>query len=216
MFGLHHERESVLHYTTWFISLLAIVLSGCSSLLTESHQTYEGTEIGDTAPAFLLTNQHGEEISLSDFQGKVVILTFMDTECIDTCPITALHLRQTFERLESDADKVVFLGINVNPESAGIEDLADASEKWQLDELPDWHFLTGNQSDLEQVWTDYFVGIQHGTTGNIMHTSGVFIIDKSGQRRWYLSTPEDDPNWQGPPLDEVLYPLVKQILDEAG
>jgi len=40
------------------------------------------------APDFRLTNQFGQQISLSAFRGKVVILAFTDSQCTTGCPLT--------------------------------------------------------------------------------------------------------------------------------
>jgi cytochrome oxidase Cu insertion factor (SCO1/SenC/PrrC family) len=51
--------------------------------------SYEGTELSGKAPDFRLMDQHGDLVSLSDFKGKVVVLTFFDSQCQDVCPLTA-------------------------------------------------------------------------------------------------------------------------------
>src|SRR2546428_6531882 len=39
------------------------------------------------APGFTLTSQDGAQISLADFRGKVVAVTFIFTLCTATCPV---------------------------------------------------------------------------------------------------------------------------------
>ena len=39
------------------------------------------------APGFTLTSQDGTPVSLVDFRGKVVAVTFIYTLCTDTCPV---------------------------------------------------------------------------------------------------------------------------------
>ena len=38
------------------------------------------------APAFILIDQHGETVNLSQFEGKIVVMTFVYTHCPDVCP----------------------------------------------------------------------------------------------------------------------------------
>src|SRR5437879_2444749 len=95
------------------IALFAIMLlSGCGPALHSSTDDYAGTEIGDAAPDFKLTDQNEQTVRLSDFHGKIVIVTFMDTQCVDTCPLTALRFRQVYTKLADQAEQVVFLGVN--------------------------------------------------------------------------------------------------------
>src|SRR5437899_1787983 len=44
---------------------------------------------GTPAPTFSLTDQFGHEEQLSDFRGRVVLLTFIDSRCTTICPLTA-------------------------------------------------------------------------------------------------------------------------------
>ncbi len=64
--------------------VLCFLLAGCSG---SDDLEILGTEYRDPpdAPGFTLENQFGEEISLSDFDGKVVVVAFIYTSCPDVC-----------------------------------------------------------------------------------------------------------------------------------
>lgn len=182
----------------------------------EKTQTYEGTEMSGEAPNFSLADQNGSVVALSDFRGKVVVLTFMDSTCQDTCPLTAAQLRQVYRQFDrNEANQVAFIGINVNSEANGIADVYEITKTWRLDEIPSWHFLTGSRQDLESIWRDYGIAVAPGSD-EIMHTPGVFLIDESGQKRWYISTPLLDPSDKelALPLNELLVKHVREILRE--
>ena len=180
--------------------------------------SYEGTELSGEAPDFQLTDQSGLPISLSDFRGHVVVLTFMDSKCTDTCPLTAAHFREAYRKLgEKEAKRVVFLGVNVNVDESDVSDVAEATRSWLLDEIPSWHFLTADQEVLGSVWNDYGVTAVHGHDGNpVMHTPGTFLIDPLGQQRWYISTflPEEADTVLALPLSDLLLKHIREILDE--
>ena len=178
-------------------------------------QTYDGTELSGESPDFQLTDQNGSLVSLSDFRGKVLVLTFMDSKCADTCPLTAAHFREVYRELsQNEASQVVFLGVNVNVEESDITDVLETTHAWRLDEIPSWHFLTGNHEVLEPVWKDYGVSATHShETSAIMHTPGTFLIDKSGQQRWYVSPPPaGDPGKLSLPLSGLLLRYIREIL----
>lgn len=178
-------------------------------------QTYEGTELSGEAPDFQLTDQNGATAGLSDFQGQVVVLTFMDSKCTDTCPLTAAHFREVYRQLnQNEAKQVVFLGVNVNVEESDVSDVLETTHAWRLDEIPNWHFLTGTHELLEPVWKDYGVSATHSHESNaIMHTPGTFLIDPSGQQRWYVSPPPaGDPGQLSLPLSELLLKYIREIL----
>ncbi len=206
----------------WRLGLVCafIILAGASIYFflssLENPPTYEGTELSGEAPNFSLADQNDSVVTLSDFRGKVVVLTFMDSTCQDTCPLTAAQLRQTYRQFDrNEANQVAFIGINVNSEANRIADVYEITKTWRLDEIPSWHFLTGSRQDLESIWRDYGIAVAP-VPDEIMHTPGVFLIDQSGQKRWYISTPVSelhDPEL-ALPLNELLVKRVREILRE--
>ena len=204
----------------WLISslLLTFIAGGCSNgpATLGNGQAYQGTELDGIAPNFRLIDQNGALVSLSDFRGRVVVLTFMDSVCKDTCPITAAQFRETYRQLDQDeAGQVVFLGVNVNLDASDVADAWQATQEWRLDEIPNWHFLTGDTDALEAVWKDYAIAVVSDPDSNeILHTPGVFLIDQLGQKRWYVSTAfseAEKSNWV-PLLSELLVNHIRQLL----
>ena len=203
----------------WLISALVLIAGGViyfSSATSQNSQPYEGTELSGEAPDFQLTDQNNSVVKLSDFRGKVVVLTFMDSKCQDTCPLTAVHFRETYKQFDQNETKqVVFLGVNVNVEENAVADVLETTQAWHLDQIPGWHFLTGNREELEPVWKDYGVSAEHNPDGNsMMHTPGTFLIDPLGQERWYISTPfSGEGNTDLTlPLSELLLQHIREIL----
>jgi protein SCO1 len=196
----------------WLISALFFIAGGVIyffSVSPKNSQAYEGTELKSEAPDFQLTDQIGSLVSLSNFRGKVVVLTFMDSKCQDTCPLTAVHFRETYSQLDpNEVKQVVFLSVNVNVEASAVTDVLEATQAWHLDEIPSWHFLTGSHEVLEPVWKDYGVVAAHNPDGHsMMHTPGTFLIDLLGQERWYISTP-----FSGEGVEDLTLPLSELLL----
>ena len=202
----------------WIIPALVFIAGGVvyfSSTTSKNGQPYEGTELSSEAPDFQLTDQNGSTVNLSDFRGKVVVLTFMDTKCADTCPLTAAHFREAYQQFKQDeAEQVVFLGVNVNIDESDVSDVLETTHAWHLDEIPSWRFLTGSRAALEPVWKDYGVVAAHNPNGNsMMHTPGTFLIDPSGQERWYISTPFFNSDTDLTlPLSELLLKHIREML----
>ncbi|MEX2583131.1 MAG: SCO family protein [Gemmatimonadota bacterium] len=212
---------------TLTVSLAALALGGAASyqaMAGHSSRTdtalYEGSALSGAAPEFTLTDQRGADVGLSDLRGRVVLLAFLDPNCTDICPLTALHFRQVSEEMGTEGAQVALLAVNANPEATSVDDVAAASRRWGVDSLPAWHFLTGDADELEAVRGAYGVlgGVPKADMpGEVAHTPGVFVIDQSGERRWYVSVPENaflDQDWPGPPLTEVLLTHARQLLHE--
>jgi protein SCO1 len=205
------------NWRIWLVLALVIVAGAVTYflVLSANTQSYEGTQLSEEASDFQLTDQNGATVNLSDFRGKVVVLTFMDSKCTDTCPLTAAQFREVFRQLtQNEATQVVFLGVNVNVEENDVSDVLETTQAWRLDEIPNWHFLTGSQEVLEPVWKDYGVSATHSyDTNSIMHTPGTYLIDLLGEKRWYISTPFSSADaGLTLPLSELLLKHIREFL----
>ena len=68
--------------------------------------------VGDKAPDFTLSNQHGEEFSLSYYKGKPVVLVFYPLSFSGTCTGELCELRDNIEVFKNA--KVELVGISVD------------------------------------------------------------------------------------------------------
>ena len=130
------------------------LLAACASTPTEA---FSGTEFNNVEPAFdfQLQNQFGDVSSLADHKDKVVVLTFLYTNCPDVCPIITTQLRETFRDLTDVEDQVEFIAVSVDPERDTVSEAHDFLGKWGL--LNDWSYLVGTEGQLEPIWKAYFV-----------------------------------------------------------
>jgi cytochrome oxidase Cu insertion factor (SCO1/SenC/PrrC family) len=141
---------------------------------------------GVKAPDFRLTNQFGQQISLSAFRGKVVILAFADSECTTICPLTTAAMVAAKDLLGRAGDQVQLLGIDANPQATRRSDVMAYSRSHGM--VNQWDFLTGSLAQLRAAWKAYhvYVQIQHG---QIDHTPALYVIDPRGrERELYLTT----------------------------
>ena len=87
--------------------VIAVASGGHSSakLPNNVRQAKSGTFKGSVAspikaaPAIALRNQLGRPVSLSQYRGKVVLVTFLYTHCPDVCPLIAGNLHATLSLL---------------------------------------------------------------------------------------------------------------------
>ena len=94
--------------------VLCFLLAGCSG---SDDLEILGTEYRDppNAPGFTLENQFGEEISLSDFDGKVVVVAFIYTSCPDVCLIISSNLDYVNQNLGEHVEMIEFVSITIDP-----------------------------------------------------------------------------------------------------
>src|SRR5438270_2445132 len=75
-----------------------------------SQSGLQGTDLGsEPAPDFHLRDQFGKPVSLSQFKGQPVVVTFLYTHCPDICPLIADKLHSTMQALGNSANHVVVL-----------------------------------------------------------------------------------------------------------
>ena len=63
--------------------------------------------IGDKAPNFSGTNQHGEEVSLTQFAGKKIVLFFYPKASTPGCTAEACNLQDNIERFNKDGYEII-------------------------------------------------------------------------------------------------------------
>jgi len=126
---------------------------------------------------FSLTDQDGNTTRLAAYRGKLVILTFMYTQCRDTCPIQADQVRGALDDLGEGAP-VQALAISVDP--AG--DTPDRAKAFLARHglTGRMRFLLGSRAQLAPVWRAYGVQPQGQ---RFDHTSYVLLIDRRGRQR---------------------------------
>ena len=183
-----------------------------------SPDSFEGTVLTANAPAtdFRLTDQFGESVALSDFKGKVALLTFLYTDCPDVCPIAANHLRQASRLLSEDGADIAIVVVSVDPEGDSVEAARAYSERWGMSER--WAYLVGSEEALRPIWAAYYIDpYLHGPgrdgasaesasaqpqtasgggvsalaaqSGRIIHSAPIYLIDADGIMRVVFTMP---------------------------
>ncbi|QBD81200.1 SCO family protein [Ktedonosporobacter rubrisoli] len=151
---------------------------------SSSSSGLQGTELDSRiAPNFSLTDQFGKPVSLAQFQGKPVILTFMYTHCPDVCPLTAEKLHSTMQMLGSDAHDIGIIAVSTDPKRDNTAAALNFSQSHNMQDY--WHYLVGTQQQLSPVWSSYSILAQ--TQGDqVNHSMGLYLIDQQGHERLFM------------------------------
>jgi protein SCO1 len=135
------------------------------------------------APDFSLTSQDGATVSLNDYRGRVVAVTFIFTSCIDSCPLLTAKMARVQEDLgEKFGEKIAFISITVDPQHDTPEMLKAYAETFGAD-LKGWAFLTGAPAAIEKVGKGYGIYAAESEGGGVDHTFLTSIIDRQGNLR---------------------------------
>jgi protein SCO1 len=134
------------------------------------------------APELALQGSDGQELELSRFRGKVVVLGFGFTSCPDVCPTTLNVLAQARKKLGAQAGEVQVLYVTVDPER-------DTPERMrQYLKAFDASFIggTGTAQRLMAVRKEYGISAEKKTSGSsytVAHSSYTYLIDRQGRLR---------------------------------
>ena len=69
-------------------------------------------KIGTQAPNFTVVNQHGEDVSLSDYRGQKVFIWFYPKASTPGCTVEGCTLRDSYE--EFTAKNIVIIGVSMD------------------------------------------------------------------------------------------------------
>jgi protein SCO1/2 len=149
------------------------------------------------APEIALQGSNGQELKLSHYRGKVVLLAFGYSSCTAVCPITLNTFAVARRKLGRAAADVQVVYVTVDPE----RDVPARLQKFLGSFDPTFVGGTGTEPQLEQVRKDYGVSAQKmrypNNTYAYDHSSFTYLIDRSGRIRAlmpYGRSPDDFVN----------------------
>jgi protein SCO1/2 len=185
-------------YGIWIGIVLVLALAGVGAAAALRPYTLHGSVIDPATPApdFSLPLAQGGDFKLSDQRGKVVMVFFGFTNCMDICPGTLSQWREIVQRLGADAGKVQVVFITVDPG----RDTPAVTARYAAGFDPSFVGLSGSEQQLGPVWQAY--GVYHkldktsptDTQYNVEHSTQMYIIDRAGNLRltYANGTPTDD------------------------
>jgi protein SCO1 len=166
----------------WVVALgLALAVMGAGAAGAHDPPAEEGRlPVIGPAPDFALTSQDGETVTLEDFRGKALAVTFIYTACPDFCPLLTAKMAGVQDELGDDfGTRIAFVSITVDPELDTPEVLKHYAEVHGAD-LQGWAFLTGEPAAIAEVTRRYGVFAQKAAGGEIDHTFLTSLIDPEG------------------------------------
>jgi protein SCO1 len=157
-----------------------------------------------SAPDFTLTSQDGLRVSLRDYRGRVVAVTFIFASCTDTCPLLTDNMARVQDKLGSAfGSKIAFLSITVDPERDTPDVLKQYAQNFGAD-LKGWAFLTGDPVAIREVGRKYGIFTKKSASGDVDHTFLTSLIDRKGRLRvQYLGVQFDLEEFRGDLLNLV-------------
>lgn len=189
------------HYSNDALSMPRYYMPDSVGVRLENGKSISDT-VWHTLPDIKLTNQFGNEVKLSDLDGRILIADFFFTNCPTICPALTTNMR-TIEESITNAERVGdktnhnihFLSFSVDPERDSVEQLKKWADRFQVNP-EQWDLLTGDKktiydfalNDLKLALVD-----GHGVDTSFVHTNLFVLIDgKRHIRGYYHGLDEGD------------------------
>jgi protein SCO1/2 len=137
---------------------------------------------GAAVPDFTLTDQTGRRVSLSQWAGKVVAVTFIYTSCPlpDYCFRLSNNFSQLNQRFASRMGRdLVLLSISFDPTHDQPKVLAKYASTWKADP-ESWHFLTGRLDEVKALTRQFGLNFWRDDV-YFTHSMHTLVIDRQGR-----------------------------------
>jgi protein SCO1/2 len=148
---------------------------------------------GEDVPDFSLTNQDGKRISLRQYRGKVLLVTFIYTRCPfpDFCPRMSSNFAEAYKQLGSDPalGNTQLLSVSFDPEHDTPKVLRDygfsVAHTHDAALFRRWQFAAPKAADLAKI-ADFFALTVKPEGGMITHNLSTAVIGPDGKIvKWY-------------------------------
>jgi protein SCO1 len=148
---------------------------------------------GEEVPDFSFTNQNGKRISLKQYRGQVLLVTFIYTRCPfpDFCPRMSSNFAEIYKQLAADPAlaRVHLLTISFDPEHDTPKVLRDYGFSVAHTRAPAlfnrWEFAAPRAPDLPRI-ADFFALTVKPEGGVITHNLSTTVIGPDGKvANWY-------------------------------
>lgn len=164
--------------------LFSAILSGCKGDAPQ----FASIDItgADYAHEFHLRDHNGQERSLKDFAGKVVVLFFGYTQCPDVCPTTLSELAEVKRLLGPQGAQLQALFVTLDPQ----RDTPELLKAYMANFDPAFVALRPSPEQLPALAKDFHIYYKQvpgssPTSYTLDHTAASYVYDPQGRLRLY-------------------------------
>jgi protein SCO1/2 len=182
-------RKRPLNYLAIVVSTLLGVLliyfgtDGLHAFTAESARIHRLMEEKPTFPDVTLEDSKERVYSISEFEGKYVMATFIYTACTDVCPKLEMNLAAVYDQIPEEyiEEDIVFLSISFDPDRDDPETLdtyrqafGSDGETWRMARVTD-------KEELNALLDEFGVIVIPDGAGGFAHNSAFYFVDPEGE-----------------------------------
>jgi protein SCO1/2 len=174
------------HYAVAAVAVLLLGAGAVGGLAltrgSESGSAYRGSKVpsGHSLPPFVLRDHRGTVVRARALEGKVVVLTFLETKCREACPFIAGQIGIAFRGMSTaQREGVTAVAISTHPR----DDTPATARAFLRRERAERfvHYLVGSEKELRPVWRAFYILSAFDTGDADVHSAPVRIYDRESQ-----------------------------------
>jgi protein SCO1 len=176
-------------FATGLVALAVVIIAGSkvgesntssaqpAVVVNAPKSAFEGAALppGVKAPDFRLKDQDGRTVTMREYRGRPVVVTFMYSHCHDTCPIQAQQIKGALDDL---GHPLPALSISVDPARDTPKSVDRFNAEQGVGNRIRW--VLGRESQLQPLWQGFHTTSQRPS---IEHLARIVLIDKRGFQR---------------------------------
>ena len=138
---------------------------------------FEGATMpaGVRAPDFSLRDENGRRVTMKEYRGEVVVVTFLYSHCTMECPAQAQQIKGALDDLGHD---VPALAISVDPAGDKPRSVKRFNRKMEMTGRLRW--VLGDMTAMRKLWRAFAIVPQ---SDDQEHMARIVLIDKRGRQR---------------------------------
>jgi protein SCO1/2 len=139
--------------------------------------------VNDPVPEVRLVDQRGDSITVEQFKGRPVIVTFGYGHCETVCPLTVHAARAAAGRLSNRG--AVLLVLTLDPWRDTPARIGYVARQWGLGD--GMHLLSGEVATVERALSSWRVPrVRNTVTGDLSHPAVVYVVSPAGRITYAL------------------------------
>jgi protein SCO1/2 len=145
----------------------------------------EPLNVGDTVPNYTFTNELGQAVSLDQFKGRAIAITFIFTRCPfpDFCPRMSNNFKEAYDKLRAMPNgprNWHLLTLSFDPEFDSPAVLRGYAQRYSADPAY-WNFLTGSLVEIDAIAEQFGLVFPRSADGGFDHNMRTAVIDTRGK-----------------------------------
>lgn len=147
-------------------------------------------------PAFKLTDQDGQPVTLGDFRGRVVLVTAVFSTCTATCPMMLKKIRDVVDQLTpAERAGLAVVAFSLSPETDTRELRTMITRAYGFDSTR-FHFVNGVPAEMNTLLDELNIGrMRDAKTGQLIHSNLFLLLDRGGRIAYRLSLSQREQSW---------------------